>query len=255
MRQRARSGRLFRPVLAVMLLTGAVILTVGGSALAQQASSTNYSVDEVFFGTGGELEACSTNYCSKQSSGETGVGEVGSTNYKSVAGFNTNREEYIEFVVTNSGTDLGVLSTSSAATATGSFSVKTYLASGYVITTASDPPKSSGSGSHTLANLSSPTASSPGTEQFGMNLVANTSPTSFGSAPVQVPDGTFSFGAVASGYNTADQYKYVKGDVIAQSTQSSGQTNYTVSYLFNISTATPAGEYTFNHSLVATSTY
>ncbi len=226
-----------------------------GVASAQQATSPSYQVNEVFFGTGGELDACSTAYCSKQSAGETAIGTTGSANYQAEAGFNTNREEYIEFVVTNSGTDLGVLSVSTAATATGAFSVKSYLASGYVVQTASDPPKSAGLGGHTFVTSATPGVSVPGTERFGINLVANTSPTTFGSAPVQIPDNTFSFGSVASGYNTTNQYKYVKGDTVAQSVKSSGQTNYTVSYLFNISTSSPAGFYTFNHDLVVTSTF
>lgn len=247
-------GRKKGLLLAAAVLLGVIAAT--GTAVAQQAVSPSYMVNEVFFGTGGELEACSTAYCSKQSAGETAVGSSGSTNYSTQAGFNTNREEYIEFVVTNSGSDLGVLSASSASTAVGTFTVKTYLATGgYVVHTTSDPPSNTGSSPHTFVNLTSPTASSPGTEQFGINLVANTSPTTVGANPVQIPDNTFSFGAAATGYNTANQYKYVKGDVVAQSTVSSGQTNFTVTYLFNINPATQAGQYTFNHNLVATSTY
>jgi hypothetical protein len=239
-------------LLAVVSLVG--IVAVPAEVWAQQSSSTTYSVDEVFFGTGGELEACGTAYCSKQAAGELGVGETTSTNYGAQGGFNTNREEYIELTVTGANIDLGILSTSSAATATGAFSVKTYLSSGgYVVTNASDPPTYQ---SQTINNLTSPTASSPGTEQFGINLVANTSPTTFGANPVQSPDSTFSFGAAATGYNTANQFKYVKGDIIATSNgKSTGTTNYTISYLYNISGQTEAGQYTFAHDVVATSTY
>lgn len=245
---------------ACLLATVGVLTSVlmGGEVSAQQASSTNYSVDEVFFGTGGELEACSTTYCTKQSAGETAVGSSTSTSYESVAGFNTNREEYLEFVVNSSNTDLGVLSASSAATATGTFKVKAYLASGYVVLNAANPPRYGTSGPF-LANLTSPTASSPGTEQFGINLVANTTgcgaPVNFGAAPVQVPDSTFSFGAAATGYNTCGQFKYVNGDAIASSIKSSGETDYSVSYLYNISNTTPAGTYVFNHVMVAVATY
>lgn len=234
---------------------GVAIIALNPLAYAQQSSSAHYSVDEVYFGTGGELNACSTNYCSKQAAGETGVGASSSTNYKSQAGFNTDRTPYLSFIVTGGTTDLGVLSTGSASTATATFSVKTYLAGGYVVQTVSDPPKNSLPNQPTLTALSTPTASSPGTEQFGINLVANTSPTSFGSNPIQVPDSTFSFGAAATGYNTANLFKYVKGDTVAQSTKSSGETDYTISYLFNISNVTAAGQYTFNHVLVATSTF
>lgn len=239
------------------------VLLLCPAVSAQQSSSTNYQVNEVFFGTGGELNACSTSYCSKQSAGEMGVGNTSSANYQAQAGFNTDRTPYLQFIVTAGSTDLGVLSTGNASVATGTFSVKTYLAGGYVVQTVSDPPTNTLPNKPMLNALATPTASSPGTEQFGINLVKNdptipgcsSSPTTFGANPVQVPDSTFSFGTVASGYNTCGLFKYVKGDTIAQSTKSSGETDYTISYLFNISNITAAGEYQFHHVLVATSTY
>ncbi|MGF7229407.1 MAG: hypothetical protein ACQR33_05515 [Candidatus Saccharibacteria bacterium] len=228
-------------------------------ASAQQSSSTNYQVNEVYFGSGGDLNDCSTNYCSKQAAGELGVGNTASTNYQAQGGFNTDRTPYIQFNVTAGSTDLGVLSVGAAATATGTFSVKTYLAGGYVVKNASDPPTNTLPSHPVMHNLTTPTASSPGTEQFGINLVANSAgcgaPTTYGANPIQIPNSTFSFGTVASGYNTCGLFKYVKGDVIAQSTRSTGETDYTISYLYNISNVTSAGQYTFNHILVATSTY
>ena len=222
-------------VLAVLIMAICPLVS------AQQSSSTNYSVNEVYFGTGGELNACSTSYCSKQSAGETAVGNTASNAFQAQAGFNTDREPYLAFSVTAGTTDLGVLSVGSAATATGTFAVKTYLAGGYVVTTVSDPPTNTLPNKPALTPLSTPTASSPGTEQFGINLVKNdpatpgcTTPTTFGANPVQVPDGTFSYGTVASGYNTCGLFKYVKGDTIARSTKSSGETDYTISYLYNI---------------------
>lgn len=240
----------------VASLCAMVMLFATGSALAQQATSPAYGVDEVFFGSGGGGDDyCSAGYCAKQSLGELAQGySADSANPGDAihAGQNTNREEYIEFVVTGVSTDLGILSSSTAARTTGNFRVKAYLSSGYIVVNASNPPRNSGSNPHTMTNLTSPTASSPGTEQFGINLVANSG---MGTDPVQVPDNTFSFGAAATGYNTANQYKYVKGDTIAQSTRSSGETDYTVTYLFNINDFTPAGQYTFNHNMVAIATY
>jgi hypothetical protein len=232
-----------------------IMVLFSASAFAQQSSSTNYSVDEVFFGSGGELDACSTNYCSKQSAGELAAGETSSTNYTAQAGFNTNREEYLQFIVNASNTDVGYLGETYATTTTGSFSVKAYIAHGYVVINAGDPPQTTSVNVHTLNPLTSPTASSVGTEQFGMNLVANTAPAAVGANRTQEPDGTFSFGEPASGYNTANLYKYVKGDAIASSTRSSGQTNFTASYLFNMSPVTQAGAYIFNHDMVAIATY
>jgi hypothetical protein len=232
----------------------ALLLLIPATALAgqYQSASSNYEVNEVFFGSGGALNVCSTNYCSKESIGETAVGDTSSPNYQAHAGFNTDRSPYLQFIVNGTDTNIGVLSTGSTTTSTATFSVKSYLSSGYSVVTVSGPPQNN---TYTMHALSTPTASSAGTEQFGMNLVANTSPTTFGAAPVQNPSGVFSFGTVSSGYNTANLYKYVPGSTIAYSNSSSGETDYTISYIFNISNLTAGGTYTFNDVLVATATF
>jgi hypothetical protein len=225
------------------------------------SASSNYSVDQVYFGAGGQRNACSATYCSDQTAGETAVGNMAGTAFQAIAGSNTKREPYIAFSTSSGTTDLGILSTAGTATANATFAVKTYLASGYNVVLASEPPTAGGLGGHAFAGLSTPTsAASPGTtEQFGINLVSNTtgcgSPANFGAAPVQVPDGTFSYGTVASGYNTCGKFKYVKGDTVASSTKSSGETDYTISFIYNITSVTPSGQYIFNGDLVAVSTY
>lgn len=232
----------------------AILVSFGwtGMALAAQSSSTNYSVNEVFFGTGGSLHDCSTNYCAKLSVGETGVGNTSSTNYQAQAGFNTDRTPFLEFKVSNTNVDVGVLTSSTTKTATATFSVKSYLSSGYVVKQTSPGPTN---GSYTLAGIPTAASSAPGTEQFGVNLVANTSPVNFGSNPVQSPDATFGKGVVASGYNTPNKYKYVQNDTVAYSDSSSGETDYTISYIFNVSNLTAGGTYTLYHVLVATATF
>ena len=209
-------------------------------------------------GSGGELNACGTAYCAKQSAGEVAAGNTAGSAFRAVAGFNTDRTPYLAFSVDATDTDLGTLSQFGTAHTVSTFAVKTYLASGYVVRVESNPPTSDGI-AHQLTPLASATASSAGTEQFGMNLVANTTgcsaPANFGADPVQVPDNTFSFGAVASGYGSCGLFKYVKGDTIASSSQSSGETDFTLSFIYNVSNVTPEGLYTFNGTLVATSTY
>lgn len=218
---------------------------------AAQSQGTSYQVNEVFFGAGGALHNCGTTYCAKESIGETTVGNTKGTTYQAQGGFNTNRFPFLQFIVNGTSTDLGGLSTGSATTTTATFSVKTYLASSYQVVTVSTPPKNN---AYTMHALSSATASSPGTEQFGINLVANTSPT-VGANAVQVPSSSFSFGSAVAGYNTTNLFKYNQGDVIASSNKSSGETDYTISYLYNISVLTPGGFYSFNDILVATSTF
>ncbi len=240
------------------LLAALVLLLVPAPVFAQTSSSTNYSVNETFFGTGGELNACSGSYCSKQAAGELSVGNICSTSYCAQAGFNTTDEPFIEFVVTGNNIDLGYLDDAQVKTATGTFNVRAWNAGGYVVTTTSDAPRNTASG-HYLTGIASPTASTVGTEQFGINVVRNANfcgaSCDLGADPAQVPNSTFSFGAAATGYNTGNQFKYVKNDIIALSTKSSSITAYTVSYIFNISGGTPSGQYNFVHSLVATGTY
>ncbi|HJQ08988.1 MAG TPA: hypothetical protein VJ836_05910 [Candidatus Saccharimonadales bacterium] len=223
------------------------------------SSSPNYYVNEAFFGTGGELNSCGSAYCARMTAGEIAAGNAAATAFRTQAGFNTDRAPSLAFSVAGGSTDLGTLSTATTATTTATFAVKTYLSSGYIVQFASEPPTNNGPNSDQINPLATPTASSAGTEQFGINLVANTiacgAPANFGAAPVQVPDNTFSFGSVATDYNTCGQFKYVKGDTIASSTQSTGETDFTLSFIYNISTLTPNGDYIFNGTLVATPTF
>ena len=238
--------------LKTIFIFALALLAYPAIAMAAQSSSTNYQVNEVFMGAGGELRACSTNYCAKQAAGELAAGRTGSTNYQAYAGFNTNREPYLQFTVNGANIDVGVLKSNTTKTANATFSVSAYLTSGYNIINASDPPVYNG---YYLNNLTSPTASVMGTEQFGMNLKANTSPATFGADPVQTLGPTYGFGQAAIGYDIANMYKYVKNDTIALSGQSSSITNFTISYIFNVSDSTVGGLYTFNHIMVAVATY
>lgn len=254
-----------------LLATLSALLTLGFGGISgaactsgQQACSTSYGVGEVFFGSGGSLDTtCSTTYCAKQSVGELGVGNTKGTNYQAQAGFNVDRYPSLTFLVNTTNVNLGHLFTTSTAYATATFSVKAYLADGYVVETVGGPPAN---GSYTLNALTTPTASQTGQEQFGINLVSNSTgctppaPANFGANPVQVPSSSYSYGVAAHNsssdyYDTCGEFMYKSGDNIASSSQSSGETDYTISYIANISSTTPAGIYVMNQSLVAIPTY
>lgn len=246
----------------VAIVAVVLVLLAPLQVVAQTSSSANYQVDQTFFGSGGELNACSSGpsaYCSKQTIGELGIGEASSPNYRVYAGFNTTDAPYLEFVVTASNIDLGYLKTAAVSTATGTFYIRAWQASGYVVRTEASPPTNTGLSAHQLTPLVTPAASSPGTEQFGINLVKNAnfcgSGCDLGADPQQSPNASFSFGTAVSGYNTPGLFKYQKGDIIAQSLSSTSVTIYTISYIFNVSNVSPAGQYDFNHVLVATATY
>ncbi|HEX8763064.1 MAG TPA: hypothetical protein VF733_04890 [Candidatus Saccharimonadales bacterium] len=208
---------------------------------AAQSSSTNYKVEESFFGTGGELDASSTNYRAKQSAGELTVGNSASSNYQFYGGFNTSDVPLLEFAVNGGVYDLGIIDASITGSAVATFTVRNYLSSGYVVLMNGSPPAAAGS-AYALTALTSPTSSQAGQEQFGVNLVNNSVP-DIGANPSQVPDSTFSFGSAAAGYDTADLFKYANGDVVAFSNKSSGQTTYALSIIANVSRSTPAGQY------------
>lgn len=85
--------------------------------------------------------------------------------------------------------------------------------------------------------------SRPGVSQFGLNLVANTTP-AVGADPIG--NGT---AAPLPGYDTPNMYKFVSGDPIASVGTSDGFRLYTTSYIVNIPKGQPIGVY------VATLTY
>lgn len=244
--------RAWKQTWKIGIISGLLAMAMPALVMAAQSSSSNFQVEEVFFGSGGELNSCSAGFCTKQSAGELVTGSTASPNFAAQGGFNTNREPYIEFTVSATDVDLGTLSSTTTKTANATFSVKAYLAEGYVVTNASDPPQN---GTYSMQALAVPGGPVVGTEQFGINLVANTSPISFGGNPTQSPDSTFGFGQATADYSSPNLFKYVKGDVVAQSFESSSFTNYTISYLFNVSNVTPGGSYLLQHDLVATATF
>jgi hypothetical protein len=242
------------------VLMGLLLVLPAPTTTAQSSNSSNYRVDQTFFGTGGtDQNACSGSYCAKQTAGELGVGNTCANNYCALAGFNTDDEPFIEFVVTGNNIDLGYLDTNEVKTAEGTFSVRAWKAGGYVVRTEAEPPTNTGPQQQQLAPMTTPGASTPGTEQFGINLVRNDDfPTvgqDLGEDPDQIPDGTFSFGEVDNAYDDPSIFKYTKGDRVAYSDFSTSVTAYTISYIFNITETTPSGQYNFNHVLVATGTY
>jgi len=56
-------------------------------------------------------------------------------------------------------------------------------------------------------------------------------------------------------HNSCGLFEYVQGSTIASSAKSSGETDYTISYIENISNVTPGGVFYMNDQLVAVPTY
>lgn len=153
----------------------------------------------------------------------------------------------LTFTITDNTVALGTLSASAATTATEQFVVATNADLGYAVRI-SGTTLTHANTSDTITAMSSATTSSVGTEQFGINLVSNSSP-SVGSAP---SGGT---GAAATGYSTANNFKFVTGETIASASGPSANTTFTISFLANIGAQTEAGAYSTTLTLVCTGTF
>ena len=230
-----------------------LVATIIGGLLfagsAQGFTSANYQVPEPAVGFDGSFSSGSTNYQTLQAVGGDAIGNSSSTSFQVQAGARTTPDPALSFTVLTYNSVFGSFSPTVAATTTSTFSVVDYTSYGYAVQIIGTPPTN---GSHSITAMSTTGTSTPGTEQFGINLVANTLPVVFGASP---NNGSFGFGTAASNYNTANNYRYVSGETIASAPKSSGETIYTISYLINVSSITPGGQYSSNQSIVCTGTY
>lgn len=246
----------------------AVLVAVAGlpSLVSAQASSDNYRVEESYFGIGGNPDTSSDNYRARQSAGSLGVGSAASNNVRAEIGSNTPSEPFLEMYVTSATVDLGDLDDSSPSISAAqaedcncSFSVRSYLSSEYVVVTASQPPTSENGNSLQAKSSQGAPSGSSSVEEFGINLVDNSSP-DVGANPANQPDDSFADGEAATGYEIANQFKYGLGDVVARApavlgNPGIGKTDYTITYMAKISSITAAGFYEMNHDLIAVPTF
>lgn len=216
---------------------------------AADPKSNNYQFNESSIGTGGLYGASSTNYQANSSTGDIAIGNSESANFQVDSGTKTQRDPTLSFAVTSSNAVFGKFTPFQASTATATFTVTNYTSYGYIVQVYGKPPTYS---NHSIAAMDISGTSQPGIEQFGINLVANTSPVSFGANP---DNGQFGFGSVTDDYNIANRFRYVSGETIAKAEKSSGETQYTISYLVNVAGLTPGGTYLSNQTLVVTGTY
>jgi len=225
-------------------------LLVAPEVFGETLQSANYRLDETSIGSGGLIQSASTNYQTRSTAGDLGVGNSTSSGYQVEAGSQTTNDPFLSFSFISSSADFGNFSSATTSTATTSFSVVNYTSYGYVIQITGGPPKN---GAHTIAPIS-PTADTPhiGTEQFGINLAANTLPSNFGANP---DNGQFGFGQVNSSYSTPNTFLYIDGATIANAPKSSGKTIYTLSYIVNVQGLTPGGQYNTGQTIIITGTY
>ncbi len=236
------------PLFLVLILFGGALLP---AVLLADMQSANYVIWADAFDSGGSEDDTSANFRLSDSIGEGLILSATSTsaNFGIKAGF---REmyptDYLTFTVSTGAINFGTLSSSAVTSASHTMNIDTNAANGFTI-------KVSGttltSGANTITAIGgAAAASAPGTEQFGINLVANTAP-----AVGANPAGTAPLGSPAANYNTANNFAFQSNDTIASAVAAFNATVFTVSYIANIAAGTENGTYTTNLTYAATANF
>lgn len=155
-------------------------------------------------------------------------------------------DETLTFTLAASAVSLGTITASSTGSGTSTMTAATNAGSGYAITVNGSTLTS---GANTITALAAKTASSQGTEQFGINLKDNATP----NIGTEV-SGTGS-GVASSNYNSADQYRFVSGDTVASAAAATNSNTYTVSYIANSGSNTEPGSYTTTLTYIMSATF
>jgi hypothetical protein len=156
--------------------------------------------------------------------------------------------ETLTFTLATNTVALGILTSSSTASGTSTFSVATNASTGYAITYSGNTLTA---GTDTITAMSSQAASATASKQFGINLMANTTP-SVGANK----SGAGTGGTVNAAYGTQNQFKFLPaGEEIANSATPTNSNTFTVSYIANIDDVTPAGQYSTAINYVATAKF
>jgi len=191
--------------------------------------------------------------------GFTGVIDTG-TFAASTAGqvtVNANVDETLTFTLATASISLSPnpLTSSTTGSGTSTMTAATNAANGYTISYSGNTLTSGANTLTAMTGGASQTGNGTGNSQFGINLVANTTP-AVGS---NVSTGTNAIGVpkAGSGYETANSFKFVAGSAqdIATASGPSNANTFTTSYIANIASTTPAGAYTTTLTYVATANF
>jgi hypothetical protein len=153
----------------------------------------------------------------------------------------------LSFSISTSTLALGTLSVSAVTSNSHTISLTTNAATGIAVTYSGATLTY---GAYTINAMSTATTSSVGTEQFGINSKLNTTP-----AVGAECSGTAPIAAAATGYNTANSFKFVTGETVVSAANSINTTTCTISYIANIAGITEPGSYTSTLTYIATATF
>ncbi len=152
-----------------------------------------------------------------------------------------------------------LFSPTDTASATSQMAASTNAGSGYNITVNGATLTS---GSNTITAMGTAATGVRGVSQFGINLKANTTTTSTPAVGIEVAPAANASnyrGQATTGYNTADTFKFVTGDSVADSANGgaggSDAQIFTASYIVNVPGSQPAGTYTTTLTYICTPTF
>lgn len=140
-------------------------------------------------------------------------------------------------------TDMGTLSAEETLTAQSQFAVGTNASGGFAVTVSGSPLAA---GTNVIDGVASPAESMTGSNQFGINLVANDE-LGIGLDP----EGVWANALPSPDYEQPNKFKYIDGDVIAFSPNVSLMKKFTVSYVVNVNPSLRAGVYTTTINYIA----
>ena len=218
-----------------------VLLFFPCSLLLARMTSDNYIIFGDVIGSGGTSTSTSATYGLHDTIAEALIlsATTTSSSYGIKAGF---QELYPDqFVTLSTGAtsvEFGTLDVLNVKTGSHTMTIDSNAGNGVTITVSGATLSSSDLVNTITAIGGTPTASTAGSEQFGINLVANTLP-SIGANR----SGTAPLVSVANNYNTTNLFTYSSGNTVATSTIDTNSTVFTVSYIANISATTEPGWY------------
>lgn len=222
--------------------------------LFARSTSESYIIFGDVFSAGGSSTSTSASYSLHDTIGEATIlsSTTTSETYGIKAGFQELYEDqYVTLTVaagSSTTVSLGTLSDSSPGSGSHTLEVDTNATNGLTVTVTGSTLTS---GSDTITAIGATgTASSSGSEQFGINLVDNATPNVGADA-----SGTSPIASASAPYDTADEFAYVSGDTIASSSGAINETTFTVSYLANISASTESGTYSTTLTYAATANF
>lgn len=142
--------------------------------------------------------------------------------------------------------NFGTLSPATTSYGTSQMLAATNARTGYAITVYGTTLES---GVNTIPGISSPDVSRPGTAQFGLNLMANSSP-SVGSNPTGPGSGTAS-----TGYNQPNFFNFTSDSLVASAPKPDLDRLYTVSYMVNVPQTQAPGIYVTTLTYICVGTF